>query len=260
MSNRIVRRDLGRNAKGVDVRQLQQGINRTARHWKLEDFEVAVDAAVGPQTLRAATKLLYAIGAHGKPLTRARDGILSEYAQRLLRGSRKRTKAMAALSQVRRPRVRKWRLTLRERAYRLAKAEVGVVEEGGNNRGERVELYITSNGGMIGEAWCGDFMAFVYRLAGSLAVTRSWAAVRLLRWVAGIKRTTEPEQGDIVTYDFDHTGMFDKWLNRATGEFLAIEGNTGDLGAVSDSVTGTDGVKEKVRNVSQVDEFLRVTR
>lgn len=114
---------------------------------------------------------------------------------------------------------------------------------------------------------CGDFVIVCYRNAGSRLVDRSWAAVRLMA-TAGVRATTDPQQGDIVRFRFDHTGLFDCWCN-ASGERVVkskathlrtIEGNTGASGAVSDSVTGGDGVYRKVRDKSLVADFLRVPR
>jgi hypothetical protein len=146
---------------------------------------------------------------------------------------------------------------LNERAYRVGKKLLGVMEEGGNNRGQVVSAIILANQGVVGESWCGDFVAYCYRTAGSRQVSRAWAAVRLL--TKG-RVTKNPVKGDIVRYDFtaagnDHTGMFSQWIDRPNGVFEALEGNTGTSGARSDSLTGGDGVYLKRRNLSQVHDF-----
>lgn len=152
------------------------------------------------------------------------------------------------------------RSPLRLRAFREAEALVGVMEQGGNNQGPVVSQIIRDNGGAVGEPWCGDFVAFVYRKAGSRAVTRAWASVWYLAFggLAGLGVVKSPKRGDIVTFNFSHTGLFDRWTSG--GNFLTIEGNTGASGAVSDSATGGDGVYRKQRHVSQVDRFVRVLR
>ncbi len=154
--------------------------------------------------------------------------------------------------------VRKKQLdTLQKRALRAADALVGVMEQGGNNTGPMVNKIITANGGDIGEPWCGDFIAYCYRQAGSKAVTRSWASVRALSGVTGVKRVKTPQAGDLVRFNFDHVGMYVK----EAGMFIeTIEGNTGASGAVSDSKTGGDGVYRKRRAKSLVNDYLRVTR
>jgi hypothetical protein len=164
-------------------------------------------------------------------------------------------------------------LPLRERAFHEAVTQVGIMESGGNNAGIPLVRYERPNGATGPESWCGDFQAWCYRMAGSKAVTRSWAAVRLLGAVVGVKATKDPEQGDLVRYDFPgeplgHVGMFDCFCNAAGGQvpraqathIRTIEGNTGSVGAVSDSKTGGDGVYRKVRDLALVHDFLRVTK
>lgn len=150
------------------------------------------------------------------------------------------------------------KVPLREKAFEHAEELIGVMERGGNNTGPIVDKIIQANGGLIGEPWCGDFVAYVYRLAGSKSVTRSWAAVRLLSLVSGVRRTSSPKRGDLVRFTFDHVGLFDKDLGN--GSIQTIEGNTGASGAVSDSSTGGDGVYRKVRSKYLVSDYLRVTR
>ena len=154
--------------------------------------------------------------------------------------------------------VRKKQLdTLQKRALRAADALVGVMEQGGNNTGPMVNKIIKANGGDIGEPWCGDFIAYCYRQAGSKAVTRSWASVRALGGIGGVKQVKTPQAGDLVRFNFDHVGMYVK----EAGMFIeTIEGNTGASGAVSDSKTGGDGVYRKRRAKSLVNDYLRVTR
>jgi peptidoglycan hydrolase-like protein with peptidoglycan-binding domain len=147
---------------------------------------------------------------------------------------------------------------LGERAYRVAAGLVGVMESGGNNSGAKVTEIIRANGGSGPEPWCGDFVAYCYRLSGSKAVTRNWAAVRLLRGATGVTGTRKPRRGDLVRFTFDHVGMFVR--DRGDGTIETIEGNTGASGAVSDSRTGGDGVYRKVRPKSLVKDYLRVHR
>lgn len=146
---------------------------------------------------------------------------------------------------------------LREKAYHEAVKYIGVMEQGGNNRGPAVEKLIAEGGGRAGDSWCGWFMAAVYKKAGSKSVVWQWGAVRLLYPLVGIKRVKTPERGDLVRFKFDHVGMF---VDDHGQEIETIEGNTGATGAVSDSKTGGDGVYRKVRSKSLVKDYLRVTR
>lgn len=147
---------------------------------------------------------------------------------------------------------------LRLKALKVAENMVGVMERGGNNTGPIVDKIIKANGGVIGEPWCGDGMAYCYRLAGSKAVQRLWASVRALLGLFGIRKTSSPKPGDLVRFTFDHVGMFVRDLG--DGSIETIEFNTGASGAVSDSATGGDGVYRKVREKSLVNDYLRVTR
>jgi cell wall-associated NlpC family hydrolase len=131
------------------------------------------------------------------------------------------------------------------------------MEHGGNNRGAQVEAIIKANGGDVGEPWCGDFVAHCARTAGSTAVTRAWASVRALRTIAGVHPTTKPTPGDLVTFTFDHVGIY---VGNHGNEIETIEGNTGSSGAVSDSANGGDGVYRKRRAKSLVHEYLHLTR
>lgn len=147
---------------------------------------------------------------------------------------------------------------LRLKAYEYARTLIGVMEQGGNNMGPVVSKIIKANGGLVGEPWCGDFMAYIYRHVGSKAVNRSWASVALLGSVLGVKRTKTPQRGDLVRFTFSHVGMFVK--DNGDGTITTIEGNTGATGAVSDSKTGGDGVYEKIRSKSLVLDYLHITK
>lgn len=137
--------------------------------------------------------------------------------------------------------------------------DLKVTEQGGNNRGAWVERIIKANGGVPGEPWCGDTVAYCYLQAGATTVVRSWAAVRFLEKL--LTRVLRPKRGHVVIYTFDHTGMFKCWApEKGSGYFWAGEGNTGNTGAASDSITGGDGVKLKLRHKSQVSSFRRVLK
>ena len=153
---------------------------------------------------------------------------------------------------------------LRVRAHTEMVKLIGVMEQGGNNVGPMVSKIIRNVGGTPGEAWCGDTMAYVYKLAGSKVVNRNWAYVPFMSKITGVKKVSTPMLGDIVRFEFtgdnvdDHTGMFEKDLG---GGFIqTIEGNTGATGAVSDSKTGGDGVYRKRRSKSLVHDYLRVSK
>jgi hypothetical protein len=110
VSNPNVHRQLDRHDTGPDARQLQLGINRRADSLKLPWLGVTVDGESGPRTEHSANLILFAMGAYGPPVKRIRTHHeISQYAQRLLRGTRHRNPVMVALALKRRGEVRKWR-------------------------------------------------------------------------------------------------------------------------------------------------------
>ncbi len=236
-------------SKGAPTKRFQKDVNVTGSR---EDrgVHVSVDGVVGPETINAAADLAYLLGAATSTVRTVRAGQITIGVQRLIADPDERSPAQLA-----RAKARKRHITLATRALRAAVTQIGVMETGGNNRGVPLERYIRSNQGSGPEPWCGDFIAWCYRQAGSKNVARAWAAVRLLRGSLGMKVTTNPQPGDIIVYDFDHTGLFEKDLGNGT--ILAIEGNTGRSGAVSDSSTGGDGVYRKIRHKSLVNYYLK---
>lgn len=168
-----------------------------------------------------------------------------------------------------------WRkMPMRLRALAIAREDIGIREQGGNNRGAQVMERIRANGGTGPEPWCGDEMAWCYRKAGSKAVTRMWAAVRNLGRIAGLrilKGVHYGLPGDLVCFLFagggDHVGMLVGYCDsegrpmRAAGatHVHTIDGNSsGD--DVSDSARGGDGVGEQIRPIALVDRVVRVLR
>jgi hypothetical protein len=151
---------------------------------------------------------------------------------------------------------------LREKAFAEAVKDLGVREQGGNNRGPAVEKIILEAGGYIGEPWCGDAVYVWYKRAGSKSPSRAWAYVPTLQNL--LTKVKNPKRGHVVIYNWnggvaDHTGLFDRWANDS-GWFYAIEGNTSKDSKVSDSRAGGDGVHRRLRHVSEVDSFRRVLR
>jgi peptidoglycan hydrolase-like protein with peptidoglycan-binding domain len=150
--------------------------------------------------------------------------------------------------------------TQREKALRLAKAELGTNENpAGTNRVKYSEWY-----GMIG-AWCAMFVTWCYVQAGNKTTFEKGKRYAFVPFVVadaragrnGLSTVSNPIPGDLVTYQFDsdsnadHIGIYEVGLG--DGWFNAIEGNT--------SVTSQDDggeVMRRKRHRSQVVEFIRV--
>lgn len=151
---------------------------------------------------------------------------------------------------------------MRVRALGFALQDLDVREQGGNNRGPEVDQIIRENDGDLGEPWCGDAVARWYRRAGSKIVQRGWASTIWL--LSNLLRVKHPLRGHVVVFDFGtggakHTGLFERWIDKAAGTFSSIEGNTNTTSSASDS-GGGEGVHRRVRNVNQVAGFRRVAR
>lgn len=237
---------MARNAKPV-----QRAINRWCR--KLWLPEITVDGEIGPETTKRGRQVAYLLGKRPK-----RHEGLDKALRRAIRNPDDRLSRKEKRRGRKRRRQRRRNTPLRERAYRIAASKVGVMEQGGNNVGPAVEEIIREGGGVRGQAWCGWFMAYCYKLAGSNAITWQMGAVRLWLGIFGVRRTSKPRRGDAVRFTFDHIGMFVRDCGDGTIE--TIEGNTGATGAVSDSATGGDGVYRKRRPKSLVRDYLRIYR
>jgi hypothetical protein len=153
---------------------------------------------------------------------------------------------------------------LQDAILTIAAAEVGTREDGGNNRGVRIEEYQRATWIAVGAwPWCAAFCAWVLREAirqsgRQLKHCPDPAAYGWERWGRnhGWALLTEAERaqpGDFVTFDFSHIGIV---TADAGDTILTIEGNTNGRGD-RDSVSG-DGVWRKERARGLVKTFLRI--
>ena len=123
----------------------------------------------------------------------------------------------------------------REALVQTAIGEIGVREEGGNNRGERIGQYLASTGLEQGHPWCAAFTKFVYEecgipTPGATAWSPSWFPKSKTYWSKGQDHTII-QKADIFGLHYSnlgrigHVGLIEKidenWL-------YTIEGNTGD--------------------------------
>lgn len=144
-------------------------------------------------------------------------------------------------------------------ALAVAQTQVGVEENGRNNWGPKVQVYLKTTGISFPAAWCMAFVHWCYEQVGvHLGGTASVG-----NFVAWARKNGElipirPFRGDLVAFYFDgdswpdHVGFVHRVLSiRLSGLWYirTIEGNTGTSGAVSDPGTGRDGVRKKRRLV-----------
>jgi hypothetical protein len=261
--------------KGDDVMDFQRLLNRRFRDWKVPDT-LGEDGEFGPETRRAARQVAHGLGLaaaeyeHGitpavrvlirhpdrrSPAQKAAFARRAEFRKKL---RALRAKDLAGDNDDKKALPGKAPPGMRGKAYSRARKLVGVMEQGGNNRGRKVEEIIRYAQGVVPEAWCVDFLIYCYGHAGSKIVRPGYTRAVRFMLAPGVVRTSSPRRGDMVRFSFDHTGMFVK--DNGNGTITTIEGNTGRTGAVSDSATGGDGVYVKVRSKSSVTDYLRVTR
>lgn len=174
-------------------------------------------------------------------------------------------------------------MNIREELLAAAVRELGVREEGGNNKGARIQDYMRATwmpeaAIQAGFPWCASFCAFVLRAAlikagVAPALADRWrcrdaSAFGWIGWAHHapgcmvLPASAAPDPADIVVYDFNgptaagggHIGFVE---HDVPGDaFVTIEGNTNDAGA-RDSATG-DGVLRKTRGMRTVVNFIRL--
>lgn len=169
-------------------------------------------------------------------------------------------------------------MTMIDKLLEIIQKEVGVREEGGNNKGRRIREYQSATD-LSPEpwAWCAAFVdwsvlqwtkiqGFDKWLGLQVMSVDEWrpttaAAYGFLRWSKDRPMTTlrlagnsVAMPGDIVVFNFSHVGFV---VERSTsGDLITVEGNTNGKGD-RESTTG-DGVWVKQRSRKLVRSFIRV--
>lgn len=166
-----------------------------------------------------------------------------------------------------------------DKLVNIARGEIGIREEGGNNLGKRVKEYQQSTWLTPDDwPWCAAFTAWVLRQwlqdsevrhtlnLSSVAETGAWrcrdaSAFGWVKWANNRKIyvTDEKElakKGDFVVFDFSHIGIVAEDQAAGAKTIVCIEGNTNGRGD-RDSTSG-DGVWLKTRNVNLVRAYIRI--
>lgn len=219
-----------------------------------------IDGIFGPETNRACKRAKFWLG---YPEKRWEVGGYGQPLEDLLSGTKPLPLAFRARRNARLLAAK--RKPLRVKAFEIGLRFLGTTESPpGSNR-----VFASLWYGLIG-AWCAMFApSYCYALAGSKAVKRGsyWAYCPFIVAAARageryLSLTRNPEQGDLVLFDWagdgvaDHVGMFDVWIDRARGVFATLEGNTsaGSGGSQSDG----GGVFRRQRSTSDVVCFVHV--
>lgn len=145
----------------------------------------------------------------------------------------------------------------------LGHADLGVREEGGENKGPAIRKYLASCDPPIGVAapWCAAVIQYATDVAAkSLGVDNPLNEVELeayvqsyVNWASSKDRIVKHIQvlpGDLVCFSFggtryDHIGMIQTRPN-TLGTFTTVEGNTSDYSQRE----GDALVKDKTRNIN----------
>ncbi len=157
--------------KGPDVGALQAAINEQYDHFKI-DRAINHDHELGRETFGAAREIAFSLGITGGAEKKLGRGVLSEGAQKLIRG-RKRTHdeelAAARREDYRKDLRKRYSKSAGEKAIELSNSLVGIHEvPAGSNLGpgnitvwEQFTGYAVDDGDSAGVFWCGCFACWV---------------------------------------------------------------------------------------------------
>lgn len=167
-----------------------------------------------------------------------------------------------------------------KRLLEITAHEVGVHEDGGNNRGPRIVEYQSAT--WLKPApwpWCAAFICWIIRewlkspeILGKLSLrnnkeAENWrpktaGAFDFERWakekgLTVLNKKALAKAGDLVVFEFSHIGIVVK-DQISPDSIECIEGNTNGIGQ-RDSASG-DGVWRKRRSAKLVRSFIRLIR
>lgn len=162
-----------------------------------------------------------------------------------------------------------------ETLARVAESQIGVREEGGNNKGKMVQAYQNSTWlAGTGWKWCAAFVCWcVLQALQVRAISpkgwerpRTAAAYDLEDWAWGcaphgpnagwqlMPRGTAPRRGDVVTFHWSHTGIVTGY-DAVKRMAYTVEGNASAKEG-SDAPTG-DGVVAKTQPIQRIRRVIR---
>lgn len=133
----------------------------------------------------------------------------------------------------------------------IAKAEIGTKESPANSNKQKYGEYY----GWNGVAWCAIFVWYCFSKAGMTLPYKTASCSNLLNWYKKNRPQSvfnTPQTGDIVIYNFGHTGIVESVGN---GSITVIEGNTSPSTSGSQSNGGM--VCRKIRKTSLVTAYIR---
>ena len=126
----------------------------------------------------------------------------------------------------------------RELVRQIYSSQIGIVEQGGANRGKEVAQYLASTGLGPGYPWCAAFVSWCYQQAQVDAPHSAWVPAYFAKskiiYLRSKFQSKIPETGDIFSIWYArlgrpaHIGFVDVW-----GEdwIVTVEGNTNEAGS-----------------------------
>jgi len=128
--------------------------------------------------------------------------------------------------------------TLSETALSIAISQLGVHEQGGNNRGPEVDQYLAAVGLAPGYSWCASFVHWCFKQAAAQLglvnpCPKTAGAVRMWTLTEPICRRVLPVSGAIYVLDHGagkgHAGIVEQV--GGDGTLIEISGNTNAAGS-----------------------------
>lgn len=159
---------------------------------------------------------------------------------------------------------------------RIALSQVGVREEGGNNRGRQIDVYegatwLDPSGDY---AWCASFICWVFREAlkatgyapewarprtpGAYALRDEWATANAKRGIKVMGPNVVILPGDIIVFTFSHVALSTAISKIGEGDVRTVEGNTNTGGTRDGGGRVIDGVFAVKRPRHLIANVLRV--
>ena len=122
-----------------------------------------------------------------------------------------------------------------------ARATLGIHETGGNNRGPRIDEWLTGVGAAIGSPWCAAWVYGMHDIASrSLALAnrcpRTAGALKMYHMAPEACRRPLPAPGDVFVLDtgdpggFGHVGIVEL-VTPDNETIVTLEGNTNGAGS-----------------------------
>lgn len=208
-----------------DAQSTLNGRNFFGRDW----LKGSVDGDYGLETAQAADAARWELG---YPENLCHTGVFGQQLFDYLRVDGNRKKLPLTYLARRRARLAQMH-SVKAKSLAFAITQVGTHE---SPMGSNLQKYGAWYG-LNGAPWCAIFVTYCNVVGGgdrrvfergTRTAYAFWTEDAARVGAYGLRITRNPVPGDVVVYHFNdgHTGIFEKWLDRAAGTFQTVEGNT----------------------------------